>query len=374
MKTAVVILNWNTKEFLEQFLPTLITSTERPDTCIIVADNASTDGSLEMMAEKFPSVRTFPLDRNYGFTGGYNQVLEQVEAEYYVLLNSDVEVGPGWLDPLETWMDEHPYCGACGPKLLSFKDRESFEYAGAAGGYIDRYGYPFCRGRVLNRVERDKGQYNRPKDVLWVSGACLMVRSSVFHHLSGLDDRFFAHMEEIDLCWRMQLDGYRVTVVPESKVYHVGGGTLPNGSPWKIHLNYRNNLLLLQGNLAKTIALEIYRKSGATQSHDHEFRHKARYKSARRGYRKANRIIFRRKLFDGLSACLYLCTGRWQYFKAVIKAHREFSSLGWRWSQKQIAGFLKHHSDAHVTGRYDGCILTKALFGKEKVFNLIRSL
>ena len=295
MKTAVVILNWNTKDFLEKFLPPLIESTEGLDAEVIVADSASTDASMEMMSEKFPKIRQIRLEKNYGFTGGYNRALSLVDAEYYVLINSDIEVPKNWLSPLVEWMDTHPECGACGPKLHSWYDRDMFEYAGAAGGYLDRYGYPFCRGRVMNKIEKDTGQYDTPANVLWVSGACLMVRSSLWNSLGGLDDRFFAHMEEIDLCWRIQLSGFKVTVVPSSVVYHIGGGTLPKKSPYKLFLNYRNNLLMLENNLPKTI-----------------------------GRKRARRRILTRMILDGMSGIVYLITGKWESFKAVVKAHREY--------------------------------------------------
>ncbi len=298
MKTAVVILNWNTKDFLEKFLPPLIESTEGLDAEVIVADSASTDASMEMMSEKFPQIRQIRLEKNYGFTGGYNRSLALVEAEYYVLINSDIEVPKNWLSPLVEWMDTHPECGACGPKLHSWYDRDMFEYAGAAGGYLDRYGYPFCRGRVMSKIEKDTGQYDTPANVLWVSGACLMVRSSLWNSLGGLDDRFFAHMEEIDLCWRIQLSGFKVTVVPSSVVYHIGGGTLPKKSPYKLFLNYRNNLLMLENNLPKTI-----------------------------GRKRARRRILTRMILDGMSGIVYLITGKWESFKAVVKAHREYRKL-----------------------------------------------
>lgn len=298
MKTAVVILNWDTKDFLEKFLPPLIESTEGLDAEVIVADSASTDASMEMMSEKFPKIRQIRLEKNYGFTGGYNRALSLVDAEYYVLINSDIEVPKNWLSPLVEWMDTHPECGACGPKLHSWYDRDMFEYAGAAGGYLDRYGYPFCRGRVMSKIEKDTGQYDTPANVLWVSGACLMVRSSLWNSLGGLDDRFFAHMEEIDLCWRIQLSGFKVTVVPSSVVYHIGGGTLPKKSPYKLFLNYRNNLLMLENNLPKTI-----------------------------GRKRARRRILTRMILDGMSGIVYLITGKWESFKAVVKAHREYRKL-----------------------------------------------
>ena len=253
MKAAVVILNFNTRDYLKQFLPGLLASCEGLDAGVYVADNDSRDGSLELMEKEFPEVPLISLQQNYGFTGGYNRALKEIEADYYVLINSDIEVPKDWLKPLLEWMDSHPECGACGPKLLSYAQRDTFEYAGAAGGLLDRFGYPFCRGRILQKIEKDEGQYNEPANVLWCSGACLMVRASVWNALGGLDERFFAHMEEIDLCWRMQLRGWTVNVVPASYVYHIGGGTLPNESPFKLRLNFRNNLLLLENNLPSTL-------------------------------------------------------------------------------------------------------------------------
>ena len=298
MKTAVVILNWNTKGFLEKFLPGLVASVEGLDAEVIVADNASTDGSVALLEQEFPQVQRICFDRNYGFTGGYNRALDRVEAKYFVLINSDIEVPKGWLAPLVDYMDAHPECGICGPKLLSYSNRDTFEYAGAAGGYIDRYGYPFCRGRVLGKVAKDHGQYDTIEDVFWVSGACLMVRSRLWKALGGLDDRFFAHMEEIDLCWRAQLAGSRVTAIPASTVWHVGGGTLPQGSPFKLKLNFRNSLLMLDKNLPATI-----------------------------GRGKARVRIFTRKVLDGFAAFAYLCTFKWNSFKAVWDAHREYRRL-----------------------------------------------
>ena len=345
MKTAIVILNWNTKGYLEQFLPALIASTEGMDAEVIVADNASTDGSLEMLSREYSSVSRIRLDKNYGFTGGYNRALAQVEAEYYVLINSDIEVPKGWLQPLVAWMDSHPKCGACGPKLISWHDRERFEYAGAAGGLIDRYGYPFCRGRALQVVERDEGQYDSPADVFWVSGACLMVRSKLWKRLGGLDDRFFAHMEEIDLCWRIQLAGYRVTVVPQSFVYHIGGGTLPKESPFKLRLNYRNNLLLLENNLAKTFRAQGYSVEGALG--------------------KARRRILVRMLLDGASALCYLVTKRWSSYKAVVKAHAEYFKLRRKPSPDEVASQQK---EVTIHGWYPKWMVPRALTGRKIKF------
>ena len=226
---------------MERFLPTVL-KYSRNDAEVWVADNASTDGSMEMLAQKFPEVKTLVLDRNYGFADGYNRALQQIEADYYVLLNSDVEVTHHWLTPLQEYMDTHDDVAACQPKLLSEADKDSFEYAGASGGFLDRFGYPLCRGRVFNTVERDNGQYDYTMDVLWATGACLMIRAKDYWEAGALDARFFAHNEEIDLCWRLRQRGRRVVCIPESEVYHVGGGTLPQGNPMKTFLNFRNNL------------------------------------------------------------------------------------------------------------------------------------
>lgn len=363
MKTAVVILNWNTKGFLEKFLPGLISSvSELPDTEVIVADNASTDGSLELMKEMFPEIRTIVFDRNYGFTGGYNKAFESVDSEYFVLINSDIEVPAGWLKPLADWMDSHPECGACAPKLHSWQERDKFEYAGAAGGYLDRFGYPLCRGRVMGRLETDHGQYDKPKDVFWATGACLMVRSSVYKALGGLDERFFAHMEEIDLCWRMQLQGWRVTVVPDSVVYHVGGGTLPATSPFKLFLNYRNNLLMLANNLASTYALDAFREGyGLTAA-------------ARKGRKQAERLILFRKMLDLMSAAVYLMTLKTDCFKAVLKAHKEFRKLEHRHSESEICDFLQEHGKRSVVkGRYGRWIVLQSLLRGDGIFENIES-
>ncbi len=248
MRTAIVILNWNGQKMLAQYLPTVI-EYSRDEADIIVADNASTDGSMEWLKKEFPKVRQIILDENYGFADGYNRALKQVDAEYYVLLNSDVEVTHHWLTPLIEEMDAHKEIAACQPKLLSLHDRDAFEYAGAAGGYIDKYGYPFCRGRVFDTVEDDNGQYDNAQEILWATGACLVVRSEDYWKAGGLDGRFFAHNEEIDLCWRLHIMGRQIWCFPESEVYHLGGGTLPKSKPMKTFLNFRNNLTMLYKNL-----------------------------------------------------------------------------------------------------------------------------
>lgn len=247
-KLAIVILNWNGKQMLQTYLPKVL-ACSRDEAVVYVADNASTDDSLAMLNEKFPEVRQIVLDKNWGFADGYNKALAQIDAEYYVLLNSDVEVPEGWLVPLRTFMDAHQDVAACQPKLLSVADNDSFEYAGACGGYLDRYGYPFCRGRVFDTVEKDKGQYDEAAEVLWTTGACMMIRSKDYWAVNGLDGRFFAHNEEIDMCWRLRMMGRKLYCLPQSKVFHVGGGTLPKGNPMKTYLNFRNNLTMLYKNL-----------------------------------------------------------------------------------------------------------------------------
>lgn len=368
MKTAVVILNWNTEGFLREFLPGLLRSCAKvPGAEVVVADNASTDGSLKVMEEEFPQVRTLRFERNLGFTGGYNQAFTQLSygpdaPEYFLLINSDIEVPEEWLGPLVEWMDNHPDCGACAPKLHSWQDRDSFEYAGAAGGYIDTYGYPFCRGRIMGRVEKDNGQYDSPADVFWATGACLMVRSSVYRKLGGLDERFFAHMEEIDMCWRMQLTGWKVTVVPSSTVYHVGGGTLPATSPFKLFLNYRNNLLMLSNNLAKTYALGLFHKGMEPQ------------KAAEKGLRMAEHRICFRKMLDMLSATVYLLTFKTDCFKAVLKAHKEYSRLKTTISSAQIQSYLEEYGTAgEVTGIYRKWIVLQSVLNGAKVFGTVRA-
>ncbi len=245
---AIVILNWNGKQYLQQFLPSVLAGTYQHFT-VVVADNASTDDSVAWLRQQYPLLHIILLPQNLGFAKGYNEALKQVAADYYVLLNSDVEVMPGWLEPVIALMEADPAIGACQPKIRMQKNPRLFEYAGAAGGWIDALGYPFARGRVFDMCEPDLGQYDDTAPVFWASGAALFVRAAVYVSCGGLDEYFFAHMEEIDLCWRMQLAGYRVMVCPQSVVYHVGGGTLPTGSPRKVYLNFRNNLIMLFKNL-----------------------------------------------------------------------------------------------------------------------------
>ena len=243
-KLAIVILNWNGAEMLKKYLPSVL-QYSKDEAVVYVADNASTDISIALLKEQFPEVKLILLEKNWGFAEGYNKALEQVDAEYYLLLNSDIEVTPGWLMPMLSFMESHEEVAACQPKLLSIFQRDSFEYAGACGGYLDRYGYPFCRGRVFDVVEQDRGQYDEPAKVHWATGAALLVRARIYKEVGGLDARFFAHQEEIEMCWRMRIRGYQIYCLPESKVYHVGGGTLPKSNPMKTYLNFRNNLTML---------------------------------------------------------------------------------------------------------------------------------
>ena len=244
---SVVILNWNGSAMLQRFLPSVIRYSEEAE--IIVADNGSTDHSIDILREKFPSVWILPFRENYGFAEGYNRAIQQIETPYVLLLNDDVEVTPHWLQPLLAFMNHHPEVAACQPKILSETQRELFEYAGACGGFIDHLGYPYCRGRIFNHVEKDRGQYDHVCPIFWATGAALLVRTDVYRKEGGLDKRFFAHMEEIDFCWRLHSRNYGIYCIPQSTVYHVGGGTLPKSHPRKTFLNFRNNLLMLYKNL-----------------------------------------------------------------------------------------------------------------------------
>jgi len=294
IKTAVVILNWNGEKFLQQFLPSVAKYSNSNDVEIFVADNGSSDNSISYIKKNFDTVKILQFDKNYGFTGGYNRALTQIEAKFYVLLNSDVEVCENWINPIIEFMEKNTDVAACMPKLLTHSKPTHFEYAGAVGGFIDKYGYPFCRGRILSEIEEDTGQYNTIKDIFWASGACMFVRASLFHTVGGFDDDFFAHMEEIDLCWRLKNAGYRIVSFPQVAVLHVGGGTLPNNNPHKLFLNFRNNLLMLYKNLPE---------------------------------KELMKTLVIRMLYDGMAAVLYLLKGEYQFFKAVLKAHLAFYKM-----------------------------------------------
>ncbi len=296
-KLAIVILNWNGETMLRQYLPSVLQHSSAEAT-VYVADNASTDGSIELLHKQFPSVKTLLLEKNWGFAEGYNKALQMIDAEYYLLLNSDVETTPHWLTPLIEFMDSHHDVAACQPKLLAATQHDTFEYAGASGGYIDRYGYPFCRGRLFGTVETDHGQYNDTVDVHWATGAAMLVRARIYKDVGGLDARFFAHCEEIDLCWRMRIRGYRICCVPTSHVYHLGGGTLPQGNPMKTFLNFRNNLTMLYKCLPE---------------HD------------------LHRVMRRRWWLDHLAAIQQLLLERsWSGFRAIIKGRKAYKQ--WRHS------------------------------------------
>ncbi|HKL67731.1 MAG TPA: glycosyltransferase family 2 protein [Bacteroidales bacterium] len=291
IKTAVVILNWNGKIFLEKFLETVKKYSPADTSGIFIADNGSSDGSLNYIKKQHPGIRIIDLGKNHGFAEGYNRALEQIKADYYILLNSDIEVSKGWLEKVIDYMDNNPEVAACQPKILSYNSRDTFEYAGAAGGFIDKYGYPFCRGRIMNNIEKDKGQYNNIKQIFWASGACLFIRSSTWKESGGFDAEFFAHMEEIDLCWRLNNSGKKIMHIPSSEVFHVGGGTLSYDSPRKIYLNFRNNLYLLYKNLPVG---------------------------------KRRKILFTRMLLDGLAAIRFLLILKPGAFYSILKAHRDY--------------------------------------------------
>lgn len=247
IKIAVVVLNWNGKSWLEKFLPTLVNHSK--EATVFITDNASTDGSVSFVKDNFPSVKVIINAKNGGYAKGYNDALKQIDAEYFVLINSDIEVTDGWLSPIISLMDSDKQIASCQPKILDYNSKTKFEYAGASGGFIDNLGYPFCRGRIFDFLEEDKGQYNDATEVFWATGACIFVRADSFWEVGGFDADFFAHQEEIDLCWRMKSKGHKIMVEPKSIVYHVGGGTLDAGSPFKTHLNFRNNLKMLFKNL-----------------------------------------------------------------------------------------------------------------------------
>ena len=288
-RVKVVILNWNGRAYLERFLPSVVERT--PGVPVVVADNGSTDDSVAFLRARFPQVEVIALERNYGFAEGYNRALERIEAEYFLLLNSDIEVPEGWLSPLVEALDADGRTAAVAPKILSFDRPDRFEYAGAAGGFIDFLGYPFCRGRILSSIEADRGQYDDAREVFWASGACMLVRSGVFRALGGFDADFFAHMEEIDFCWRAQLAGYAIRVEPRSRVFHVGGGTLPNDTRHYFYLHVRYNLCMFYKNLSRPAFWPV---------------------------------LFVRMAMDGLAALVFLLQGRPSFFGKVFRAHVDF--------------------------------------------------
>lgn len=321
-KVAVVILNYNGQKFLETFLPSVVENNDGYE--IIIADNASTDNSIDFLKKNYSNIKVIQLTHNEGFAGGYNNALQKIEAEYYVLLNSDVEVTPNWTKPIIDLMDNNTSIAACQPKIRSYHQKTHFEYAGAAGGYIDWLGYPFCRGRVFDSYEQDLGQYDDTQEVFWATGACMFLRAKVFHDLGGFDNHFFAHMEEIDLCWRMKNAGYKVMYSSVSTVYHVGGGTLHKSNPRKTFLNYRNGLAMLYKNLPSD---------------------------------KLFSTILLRLVLDGISGVKLLIDGSFSDFLAVIKAHFAFYTM----IQK-----LERKSPKNVIGIYQKSIVWEHFVKKQK--------
>lgn len=348
---AIVILNWNGRSMLERFLPSVLRYSlmdspseagwQVPNAApleltsqVIVADNGSTDDSVHFLRQRYPNLPLILLDKNYGFAEGYNRALQQVEADYYILLNSDVEPTPHWIQPVVAMMERDWRVAIAQPKLLMYDRRDTFEYAGAAGGYIDSFGYPFCRGRLFTTLERDHGQYDDEADIFWASGAAMFVKAKVWRKIGGLDPDFFAHMEEIDFCWRAKNAGYHVRYCPRSTVFHVGGGTLPKSSPFKTHLNFRNNLSMLYKNLPTS---------------------------------RLRRVIQLRLVLDWVAALKFLLEGHWGEFKAVSKAHREFLALRPQLREKRQR--LSHHT---VSALYQGHILLEYFLRGRKTFTALR--
>lgn len=339
-KIAIVILNWNGSKMLKTFLPSVIRHSLTEETTIYIADNGSTDDSIAMLREIFPNVRLIILNKNYGFAEGYNLALKQVEAEYVVLLNSDVEVTEGWLQPLKDYMDNHPDTAACQPKILSYRNKNQFEYAGAAGGFIDKYGYPFCRGRILNTVEQDNGQYNTIVPVFWATGAALFIRLKDYLEVGGLDGKFFAHMEEIDLCWRLRSRGKSIVCIPQSTIYHVGGATLKKENPFKTFLNFRNNLIMLYKNLP-----------------DSEFK----------------KVMFIRSILDYVAALSFLLKGNYSNARAVIKARREYKSMRKHYDAIRQKNLHQTSSD-NIAERLNRSILTEYYLKHHNTYDKVNEI
>jgi GT2 family glycosyltransferase len=324
LKTAIVILNWNGKKYLNDFLPTLLKYLPQ-SAGVFVADNNSSDDSIDFIEKNFSSIELIKLKENFGYAQGYNEALRQIDAKYYILLNSDIEVTENWIEPIIEFFEQNENVAACQPKIKSWHQPEYFEYAGAGGGFIDFLGYPFCRGRIFQEMEKDFGQYNDTIEVFWASGACMFVRADVFHKLNGFDEDFFAHMEEIDFCWRAKNMDYKVVYHPASTVYHIGGGTLPKSNPMKTYLNFRNNFCLLYKNLPQ---------------------------------KKLFIVFFYRLLLDGIAAFKFLLDGGFKDFVAVMKAHfyfyRNWSKLKRKrkmLTQKQVSGiYLKNIALNHFVG------------------------
>lgn len=331
---AIVILNWNGRKYLEKFLPS-VTATVYENYNIVVADNHSSDDSVEFLKKNYPEIKRIGFDTNYGFAEGYNRALAITDAQYFVLLNSDVEVGEGWLHPLIALMESDANIAACQPKILSYSDKSKFEYAGASGGWMDRLGYPFCRGRIFGHCEKDVGQYDDVAEVFWASGACLTIRADAFRKMNGFDAYFFAHQEEIDLCWRLKNKGFKIYVQPQSVVYHVGGGSLEMGNKRKVFLNYRNNLITIYKNLPA---------------------------------KDRKRILFLRMLLDGLAAVQFLLTGKGGSFLAVVRAHAGYYK--WR-AAKSVPQTGVVPAARDQSGFFDGSIVVNYFLRSKKIFSSI---
>ena len=331
---AIVILNWNGRKYLEKFLPSVLASISS-NTTIVVADNGSTDDSISFLETKYPEIRIIRFTENYGFAKGYNEALKQVKADYYVILNSDIEVQTGWLQPMFALLESDTAIAACQPKILSFHNKKKFEYAGAAGGWLDKYGYPFSKGRIFDICEEDNGQYDQSEPIFWASGAALFIRSSVFHQLKGFDEYFFAHQEEIDLCWRIQLAGYKIYSCPSAVVYHVGGGTLPRGNSLKTYLNFRNNKIMMWKNLPLSKKLWI---------------------------------MTVRNFLDGVSAWKGLLSGDGGYFVAILRAQLAFFKWWLFYQKKSVFPVTKK---GNLSGYLQKNIVWQHFVKKKKFFSEI---
>ncbi len=336
-KVAIIILNWNGRNYLERFLPALTSFSEAAE--IVIADNFSSDDSIAFLKSNYPQLRRILLNENYGFAGGYNMALKEVDADVFVLLNSDVEVTAGWIEPIISLMEEDTTIVACQPKIRSYNDKPLLEHAGGAGGFIDYLGYPFCRGRIYNALEEDHGQYNDSREVFWATGACLFVRANIFHQLKGFDEDFFAHMEEIDLCWRIHRLGYKIMVEPKSEVFHVGGGTLPKNNPRKTYYNFRNNLMMIHKNQPAP---------------------------------KVWWILIARLFLDGLAGIKFLVDGDFRDCLAVIKAHFYFYK---NFKKRQVIRnqFVPDKSQIIPCIYQNSIVLSHYAFGKKKFSSLDQS-
>ena len=338
-KTSVVILNWNGAKLLMQFLPSVLTHTQTDDCEVIVADNNSSDNSVEVLKQQFPQVKLILLDKNYGFAEGYNRALKQVDSKYVVLLNSDVETSPNWLNTMIEHLEKHPETAALQTKILSFTNKSMFEYAGAAGGFIDRYGYPFCRGRILHHLEKDRGQYDSPIEIFWATGACLCMRRVDYIEAGGLDSYFFAHMEEIDLCWRLIASGKKIFCLPQSVVYHVGGASLHSESPRKTHLNFRNNLLMIYKNAPQLKLIEV---------------------------------LLVRMILDVAAAAHFAVQGKWKHAKAVATAYSDFIKMRPLFKQKRKIN-LQKTIQKNIPQLYKGSMLFDFYFRRRKKYSEIKN-